>query len=123
MKVTATVQLDPGYKREVRKATNWMLRLVLKAIVMEIRRVLSITYPPASRPGESPHRRTGTLRDSVASRLDATESIGWVSVDTPYASMLEDGTRKMKPRPYAMKSVNRVMSWVGKLFMAGRSES
>ena len=53
------------YKKELRQA---MLMRVIKAGLLlrnEHRKNLNTPYPPASRPGEYPRRRTGRLRDGV----------------------------------------------------------
>lgn len=68
---------------------------------------LDTLYPPASKPGESPHKRTGNLQagiehteshqgDEYVTRLISNRAEG--SPDVPI--FLEKGTDKMAPRPY-----------------------
>lgn len=67
-----------------------------------IRRTINIPFPPASQPGEPPHRRTGNLRRNVEwwqNRKTLTVQVG-VTVDAPYGLFLEFGTRKMAARPF-----------------------
>ena len=55
-------------------------------------------FPPASAPGEVPHRRTGRLATSwfvVASANGAA-----LRSSAPYASFLQQGTDRMEARPY-----------------------
>ncbi len=68
----------------------------------------SSTYR-ASAPGEPPALRTGNLRSSWRP-LPIGEMAGTgkvytpgIHTDVPYAPMLEDGTPKMKARPFAEK--------------------
>lgn len=57
-------------------------------------------YPPASKAGEYPRRRTGRLRDSVQARVRGkTIEVGTYA---PYAKYLAYGTRKMAPRKSAI---------------------
>lgn len=60
-------------------------------LAVEIRKLLSVPYPPASKPGESPHRRTGKLQGSVT--VIRTKRGASVQVYAPYAKFLE-------PKPY-----------------------
>lgn len=68
---------------------------------------LDTPFPPASKPGESPHKRTGNLQagvshaesregDEYVTRLTSARAEG--SPDVPI--FLEKGTYKMAPRPY-----------------------
>lgn len=56
----------------------------------------------ASAPGEPPISDTGALANSV---VNSDES---VSINAPYAILLEQGTRKMAPRPYIQRSIDAV---------------
>ena len=101
------------HKRGMRKALNQIGRHV----VLEDQRL--IKSPPktgriykfngrdhqASAPGESPANRTGRLAGSArfATRNHQEMTVGEVA---PYAGFLEDGTKKMAPRPHLIKAVN-----------------
>lgn len=57
--------------------------------------------PPASKPGEFPAIRTGTLRQSIfRQEAPEIETIRVGSMGVPYARWLEQGTRNMKRRPW-----------------------
>ena len=61
--------------------------------------VLSRThFPPESRPGGVPHRRTGYLAESF--RVRRTKHGATVETTVNYARFLEMGTKKMAPRPF-----------------------
>lgn len=59
----------------------------------------------ASAAGEAPANRTGNLMRSVRYR-----TYGWSRMDfgdfAPYGKYLEGGTKKMKPRPHLITTVN-----------------
>lgn len=85
------------------------------------RQSLNTPYPPASAPGESPHRRTGDLQASVTSEVDETDGDRVTArVGTPlaYGRYLEFGTGRqseksqpnhplsgMAPRPWLRRSL------------------
>jgi hypothetical protein len=75
----------------------------------EIRKKINLRYPPASRPGQPPRRRTGNLyrnidfwlnRKTLEVRIGPTE-------DAEYGLYLEFGAprRNLKPRPHLFKTV------------------
>lgn len=69
-----------------------------------MKRRLAIPYPPASRPGQSPHKRTGNLQRSVDYWLDRKTLKVWVgpSERAVYGIYLEYGAprRNLLPRPW-----------------------
>lgn len=81
----------------------------------EVKQSLAVNYPPASSPGDPPHRRTGHLQQGVTSHhaeFKAGMLVGAVGVDlgtVPYARRLELGfvgtdslgrRYNQAPRPY-----------------------
>lgn len=74
------------------------------AIASRQRQFLSTPYPPASTPGESPHRRSGDLKSNVQV-VKPGPLVRQIGSNTPYAAFLEVGTSKMAPRPWALKSL------------------
>lgn len=63
---------------------------------------LNQSFPPASVPGEPPHKRSGRLQTSVTWQL-GQDSIGLYAIigsNVEYAEYLELGTDKMAPRPW-----------------------
>lgn len=79
--------------------------------------LVSIPYPPASSPGNPPHRRTGLLRSSIRAEVvrggfGFGRFYGRVIADVPYASFLERGTRRMAARPFLGRALAEMMPQV-----------
>lgn len=65
----------------------------------------------ASAPGESPADLSGDLRASISKAPgESGAPFYYVGSDKEYASWLELGTKKMEPRPYFVKAVERAMA-------------
>ncbi len=67
---------------------------------------IDTAYPPASSPGEPPHKRSGALGRSVSFHVD---SVGGPTLHVgvfpgaeaeSYARLLQGGTGRMRPRPF-----------------------
>lgn len=86
----------------VRNAVADALDDLGRRLVWRVRRALNIPYPPASDPGNPPHRRTGLLRDSIFTTVNRHQLVLHLRVDeeTFYWKFLEYGTIKMAPRPF-----------------------
>lgn len=71
-------------------------------IVDDVQQALSTAYPPASSPGEFPHRRSGLLVNSVTSAVEQFGSVTILTVisNAPYSAHLEYGTERMDARPF-----------------------
>lgn len=71
----------------------------------------------ASKPGESPRLRKGTLRQSVTMQLDRVALIARVGVPrtTIYGFWLEVGTRWIKQRPWMIRTLEQEMAVISKL--------
>lgn len=73
----------------------------------EITQELDTMYPPASKPGESPHKRTGSLQAGV-SHVESNDGDEYATTITSrraegnpmVPTFLEFGTKKMAARPY-----------------------
>lgn len=69
----------------------------------DVKRRISEPYPPASDPGEPPHRRSGRLAEDAGSVVVVDEGSKTVTVncgtDVFYGEYLEEGTDRMEPRP------------------------
>lgn len=66
--------------------------------------LVATNYPPASTPGEPPHRRSGTLQRGLGVRLERIPGggivrMGWQRGTPVYAEHLARGTTRMKARP------------------------
>lgn len=75
--------------------------------VTTIKAEIGIQYPPASTPGNPPHRRTGNLQNGVQqitmeNENSVTSHIGSARVEgnPRVPSYLEFGTKRMAARPY-----------------------
>ena len=75
-----------------------------EVLATRMRNNLSEDYPPASMPGQSPHRRTGNLQASVEVKKPQPLK-RLVGSSAAYAKFLEFGTSKMAARPWALKSL------------------
>lgn len=85
---TIIPQRMAGRRRQI--AAN--LHAIAKLIQDETRRELDVAYPPASRPGESPHRRTGNLQRKQYAHADIRTQTIEVGNTAPYAQdLIESG--------------------------------
>lgn len=80
------------------------LDLAGEVIVGEIQRLQSTPFPPASRPGEPPHRRTGELRDSWEHRVEGGDTLR-IDSSAEHSRFMEFGTRYISPRPSVRPAV------------------
>ena len=74
-----------------------------------MKRLLNVPYPPASKPGQSPRRRTGNLYRSInvwINRKTLEVQVG-PNEDAEYGIYLEYGAPKanLKPRPFMFKAL------------------
>lgn len=91
----------------VRAAIADAIERAAKHLKTAIRRNIKEPYPPASAPGEYPHKRTGNLRRSIDIWVNRKTLEGYVgpTEDAPYGIFLEYGTRKMDARPFLMPTL------------------
>ncbi len=80
----------------------------------EVKRVLSES-PPASAPGEPPHRDTGRLRASISHEVDESAKTARVGTNVKYGKFLELGTSKMAARPYLRPTWDRLQEQLKKI--------
>lgn len=72
------------------------------------RRVSRNASPPPSAPGESPHKRTGTLGRSMQVDLSRIKNlVVRVGSHLKYSRYLEFGTSKMRARPWLRPAVHQ----------------
>lgn len=99
--------------------TSWVhnkRESIVEIYAEAIRKELSkASYPPASSPGESPHYRTRQLLHSV--KVEKTSTGARVIVTAPYATFLQYGTSKMKPRPFLTNALKHV-GWINRAIIA-----
>ncbi len=110
------------FKRGIHREMGRRLNRSGDEIVRAVRESISTPYPPASGPGNPPHRRSGGLWRSIFAtrRGDAVT----VAASAPHGEYLERGTSRMAPRPFlergfvkASPAIRRVMTafynWTG----------
>lgn len=70
--------------------------------VADIQSDLDVAYPPASSPGEKPHRRNGFLHDQISTSVEQSGPVTLLYVVSlaPFSAYLENGTSKMEARPF-----------------------
>jgi HK97 gp10 family phage protein len=69
----------------------------------------------ASAPGEAPANDTGRLAGSISTYLNSTALESIVTAGrglAKYATMLEFGTRKIKPRPFMFPALEKNKAWI-----------
>lgn len=88
---------------------NDVLEQVGNGMLDDLRQTLADDYPPASSPGESPHRRTGYLQESVSWGVDRFGPIYTLTVASTalYSVYLEFGTERMAARPFMAPALQR----------------
>lgn len=84
-----------------RLLTAWgkAMSVVAREMEEEIRASIQKPYPPASKPGNPPHRRSGYLAGSVTGTGDQK---GIRIHEAQYGRFLEGGTARMDPRPHVL---------------------
>ncbi len=101
----ATANLIWKQDRIVVRVRAVMLRraqFAAETLEREVRARVGDPYPPASAPGQPPHRRTGALQRSIqgfVKPLAMKIRVG-LSIAAPYAKFLQRGTTRMAARPF-----------------------
>lgn len=94
-------------RTKIRQVTIITVTEIGGIVADELIERLNNAYPPASAPGESPHRRTGNLSAGIAHNIyEFSDGVTAIvtsdrasgSEDVP--TYLEFGTEHMAPRPY-----------------------
>lgn len=102
---------EAAFTRKVKKLIAFNMKTLAVFIIADLERIVSTPYPPASRVGESPHKRTGKLQRGFEFKVKT--SIFAVSLriftNVPYSRRLEFGfvgtdalgrNINQGPRPY-----------------------
>lgn len=71
---------------------------VAEEVRKEIIAISSKPYPPASKPGQAPRKRTGNFVAKV--RIVRTTNGARLVCWAPYSGFLQHGTKFMRPRPF-----------------------
>lgn len=99
-------QLVKREQRAVSRGLNELMVEMTKALQKTIKK----PYPPPSRPGRPPHRRTGFLHGNVEAKRKGKTY--WISVPQ-YGTYLEGGTSKMAARPFIRPTIHKQrLNWL-----------
>lgn len=100
-----------------------------KVLAASTVRSISTPYPPASSPGQPPHRRSGGLAGAVGHRVSRKGSTVELSVGVPagspvarQAQALQKGTARMAARPFVPDPGHAATTVVGYVEAAVRHE-
>ena len=101
----ASVDLRWNQDRVITRARATMMRrgvLAAEALERQVKTRVADPFPPASRPGQPPHRRTGALQRGIqtTARLLVNRVRISLTAAAHYARFLQRGTRKMARRPF-----------------------
>ena len=96
-----------------RSAVAKAMKQVSNEMTAAIRKRISKAYPPASRPGQPPHMRTGFLRNNTQVVAKGRKMF----VRTPqYGIFLEGGTSRMPARPFIRKTIqDQRQKWINRM--------
>jgi len=110
-------------RKVVASTLNQRLEKTAQMLEDYMKGLLDTPYPPASKAGEPPHRRTGKLKDAITHVVTVRDSWGTASIgvmdaaDAVYAKFLEVGTVHMSARPFLTPTLvnnkSRIMSIMG----------
>lgn len=115
MAVTAREKSWHGDELKRKLERKLAARLVAAAMVLltALRNAVNTPYPPASRPGEPPHRRSGRLQAGIVVDADTENlqiNMGFKPEVERQAMSLEFGTRNMRPRPFVRRTLMRMQN-------------
>lgn len=101
-----SVNLRWNSDRVVTRARGVLLaraQVAAPALEAQVKARLGTPFPPASAPGQPPHRRTGALQRGVhaTARLLNNRVRVSLTVLASYARFLQRGTSRMLARPFA----------------------
>ena len=86
-----------------RTATTKAFNQVRKEMTAELKKKINKPYPPASTPGQPPHKRTGFLQGNTEAGGKGRKIV----IRTPqYGIWLEGGTPKMDMRPFIHPTIS-----------------
>lgn len=113
-----------AFTRKVKKRIAFNMKTLALFIIADLQREVSTPYPPASRVGEAPHKRSGTLQRGFDFKIK-TGLFGVslrVFTNVPYSRRLEFGmvgtdalgrNINQGPRPYWRPVLSRAPIGVG----------
>lgn len=100
----------PALRDKLHEVAESSLSDIADQAVAEIKERLDENYPPASAPGESPHKRSGGLQESVRQQTDQVGDEVVANIQAGrgdgVAGYLEHGTTQMGARPFLGPTMN-----------------
>lgn len=117
-------EVDSGMKRNMTAAVIYLSNMIkadisqpgtLRYSTGKGRKQKTIYNFTHSAPGNPPYKQTGRLRASIAWEVEGMlgHVIGRVGTNVQYGLYLEKGTRKMSPRPFLERNLNKHAGIVG----------
>lgn len=100
------------FEKEVKADCAARLRVVGAAIASRIQANIGKQYPPASRPGQYPAKRTGQLQRSIVSIVDPNAPAVHIYATAPHAHPVE------KIRPFMHRSLREMEPEIGRIFLS-----
>jgi hypothetical protein len=102
---------EAAFTKKVKKRIEFNMKTLAAFIIADLKQIVATPYPPASRVGESPHKRTGTLQQGFEFRIKTSIFAVALRIFTnvPYSRRLEFGfvgtdalgrNVNQGPRPY-----------------------
>lgn len=84
------------------------------------KQLVGVQYPPASSPGNPPHRRTGAFQQSITYEVRKRSGQPAVRIysTSPYGDFLNDGTSRMAARPWRQRSYRETVQQVTNILLA-----
>lgn len=115
---------EAAFTKKVKDRIEFNMKTLAKFIILDLERIVATPYPPASRVGESPHKRTGTLQRGFDFRVKTSLFAVALRIFTnvPYSRRLEFGfvgtdalgrNVNQGPRPYWRVVIARAPIGVG----------
>lgn len=94
------------------------LEIVGDKFVSTMQKRLSVPFPPASKEGDYPARRSGILLNAAYARVNRSKASLNFGIDgrkAPYWRFLEEGTKNMAPRPSIRPTINEIKPQIPKI--------
>jgi HK97 gp10 family phage protein len=99
----------PDIKAEIHKRGMEIIEKCAIFMAAKVIDELGVAYPPASRPGEPPRKRSGELQRDVTYEVNERAGTASVGVTSAYGPFLERGTRYMSARPFLFATFRKYM--------------
>lgn len=108
------------FKSKVDRAMDRRFEECGVVIARHARAIVGVAYPPASSPGNPPHRRTGRFQRSITYQVGRKSGQPKVRIfaGVKYGDYLNDGTSRMAARPWRKRSYKETLQQVRRILLA-----